>query len=95
MVTTEKKKKKKTRDGTYYDCLMIFVDLESLAVWEERERRIKLLIVTRLIQEGDNSLAIELLDESIKLNQDPLLMSALGRVQLTVCRVVCSTLSNK
>jgi hypothetical protein len=58
---------------------------ETLLVWEDREKKILFAIVTRLIQEAEHALAIELLDESLKNSpNDPQICSCLGRVHLTV-----------
>lgn len=90
MVKIEKKKKMKEQFMFLKNWLFLSSEnsqkfsLETLAIWEERERKVTLLIVTRLIQESENSLAIELLEESIKSNPDPTIISALGRLQLTV-----------
>lgn len=63
----------------------------------ERERRVALAIVTRLVQEKEYPLAILLMQDIIqKYPNDTLLLSSLGRIHLMVCEqfVYCIVVHN-
>ena len=65
--------------------LLLFVITDTLVTWEERERKVVFLIISRLVQDYEYSLAIQLIEDSIKISpNDPQLHSCLGRIYLVV-----------